>query len=221
MLAIYPRNSIGQELQEVFAPEGESVTTKVITDRKTGKCRGFGFVTVLTDEQADQVIEKYNGLMFKENPLKIEKALPRSKGKSEKGEEDQQQSSPQSPQLVSASGVAVAACTCAAHSSARLPLPKVEEVLVKAIAVGVTTTSLAAISQQPRCRTPIPARCSQIRAGQALWKNSSKDWWKLRLLISRKGRLIAAVSRLWLTECIWKCDREPLKKPVLDRTILL
>ncbi|MEG4224945.1 RNA-binding protein [Microcoleus sp. N9_B2] len=92
------------ELQEVFAPEGESVTTKVITDRKTGKCRGFGFVTVLTDEQADQVIEKYNGLMFKENPLKIEKALPRSKGKSEKGEEDQQQqSSPQSPQLVSAS----------------------------------------------------------------------------------------------------------------------
>ncbi|MBD1827960.1 RNA-binding protein [Microcoleus vaginatus GB1-A2] len=98
-----PKELDRQELQEVFAPEGESVTTKVITDRKTGKCRGFGFVTVLTDEQADQVIEKYNGLMFKENPLKIEKALPRSKGKSEKGEEDQQQSSPQSPQLVSAS----------------------------------------------------------------------------------------------------------------------
>ncbi|MEG3929377.1 MULTISPECIES: RNA-binding protein [unclassified Microcoleus] len=98
-----PKELDRQELQEVFAPEGESVTTKVITDRKTGKCRGFGFVTVLTDEQADQVIEKYNGLMFKENPLKIEKALPRSKGKSEKGDEDQQQSSPQSPQLVSAS----------------------------------------------------------------------------------------------------------------------
>ena len=98
-----PKELDRQELQEVFAPEGESVTTKVITDRKTGKCRGFGFVTVLTDEQADQVIEKYNGLMFKENPLKIEKALPRSKGKSEKGDEDQPQSSPQSPQLVSAS----------------------------------------------------------------------------------------------------------------------
>ncbi|MEG4583328.1 RNA-binding protein [Microcoleus sp. MON1_C5] len=97
-----PKELDRQELQEVFAPEGESVTTKVITDRKTGKCRGFGFVTVLTDEQADQVIEKYNGLMFKENPLKIEKALPRSKGKSEKGEDDQQQSPP-SPQLVSAS----------------------------------------------------------------------------------------------------------------------
>jgi RNA recognition motif-containing protein len=97
-----PKELDRQELQDVFAPEGESVTTKVITDRKTGKCRGFGFVTVLTDEQADQVIEKYNGLMFKENPLKIEKALPRSKGKSEKGEEEQQQS-PAAPQLASAS----------------------------------------------------------------------------------------------------------------------
>lgn len=97
-----PKELDRQELQDVFAPEGESVTTKVITDRKTGKCRGFGFVTVLTDEQADQVIEKYNGLMFKENPLKIEKALPRSKGKSDKGDEDQQQSL-ESPQLASTS----------------------------------------------------------------------------------------------------------------------
>ena len=110
------------ELQEVFAPEGESVTTKVITDRKTGKCRGFGFVTVLTDEQADQVIEKYNGLMFKENPLKIEKALPRSKGKSEKGEEDQQQqqSSTPSPQLVSAS-------SSSAASSVPAPVPQPQQ----------------------------------------------------------------------------------------------
>lgn len=70
-----------QELQEVFAEEGDSVVTKLISDRKTGKCRGFGFVTVTTDEEADKIIEKYNGSMFKESPLKIEKALPRSKGK--------------------------------------------------------------------------------------------------------------------------------------------
>jgi len=95
-----PKELERQELQAVFAEEGESVAAKVITDRKTGKCRGFGFVTVATDEQADQVIEKYNGFMFKENPLKIEKALPRSKGgKGEKGDEDQpQQQSPSQPQ---------------------------------------------------------------------------------------------------------------------------
>jgi RNA recognition motif-containing protein len=58
----------------------------LITDRKTGKCRGFGFVTVKTDEEADQFIEKFNGAMVKETTLKIEKALPRTKEKGE-GEE--------------------------------------------------------------------------------------------------------------------------------------
>ncbi len=76
-----PKELERQELADVFAEEGESVSTKVITDRKTGKCRGFGFVTVQTDEQADQIIEKYSGRMFKDIPIKIEKALPRTKGK--------------------------------------------------------------------------------------------------------------------------------------------
>jgi RNA recognition motif-containing protein len=69
-----------QELQAVFAAEGDAVTTKLIKDRKTGKCRGFGFLTVNNDEQADQIIEKYNGQLFKDTPIKLEKALPRTKG---------------------------------------------------------------------------------------------------------------------------------------------
>jgi RNA recognition motif-containing protein len=71
------------ELHAVFVDAGESVSTKVIKDRKTGKCRGFGFVTVPTDEQADAIIEKYNGHIFKDSALKIEKALPRSKNQEE------------------------------------------------------------------------------------------------------------------------------------------
>lgn len=84
-----PKEAVEREkLQELFADEGESITTKVIKDRKTGKCRGFAFVTVATDELADRFIEKYNGQSFMENPIKIEKALPRSKGgKGEEGEE--------------------------------------------------------------------------------------------------------------------------------------
>jgi RNA recognition motif-containing protein len=74
-----------QDLQAVFAAEGDAVTTKLIKDRKTGKCRGFGFLTVNNDEQADQIIEKYNGHLFKETPIKLEKALPRTKG--DEGEE--------------------------------------------------------------------------------------------------------------------------------------
>ena len=88
-----------QELQAVFADAGNSITTKVIKDRKTGKCRGFGFVTVNTDEQADQIIEKFNGYLFKDTPLKIEKALPRAKG-----QEEDEQSSPTSSAGVNNSG---------------------------------------------------------------------------------------------------------------------
>ncbi len=83
-----PKEVVDKEaLVEMFAEEGTQVSTKLIKDRKTGKCRGFAFVTVPTDEAADQFIEKHNGQSFMDNPLKIEKALPRSKGKEESGTE--------------------------------------------------------------------------------------------------------------------------------------
>jgi len=82
-----PKELERQELAALFEEYGEAVSTKVITDRKTGKCRGFGFVTVKTDEEADQIIEKYNGYAFKDSTLKIEKANPRSKGGEEEGGE--------------------------------------------------------------------------------------------------------------------------------------
>lgn len=80
-----PEELSRQELEAVFAEAGDSISTKLITDRKTNKCRGFGFVTVKTDEEADAFIEKYNGQLVKETPMKIEKALPRTKEKA--GEE--------------------------------------------------------------------------------------------------------------------------------------
>lgn len=78
-----PKDLERQELENVFAEFDSSVSTKVITDRKTGKCRGFGFVTVKDEEQANQIIEKFDGYMFKDTPLKIEVAQPRTKGEGE------------------------------------------------------------------------------------------------------------------------------------------
>lgn len=75
-----------QNFQDLFTDAGEGVTTKLIKDRKTGKCRGFAFVTVPTDEAADAFIEKYNGQSFMESEMKIEKALPRTKEGGEEGE---------------------------------------------------------------------------------------------------------------------------------------
>ncbi|MDB9315441.1 RNA-binding protein [Spirulina sp. CS-785/01] len=79
-----------QALQEVFA-DVETVSTKVIKDRKTGKCRGFAFVTVANDDVANELIEKHNGESFMDNPLKIEKALPRSKNKSNGNKEKEKE----------------------------------------------------------------------------------------------------------------------------------
>ena len=76
-----PEDLIRQDLEAVFADAGSSVSTKIITDRKTNKCRGFGFVTVKSDEEADEIIEKFNGFMFKDTPLKVERAQPRAKDK--------------------------------------------------------------------------------------------------------------------------------------------
>jgi len=79
-----PKELERQELEAFFSGElGESASTKLVTDRKTGKSRGFAFITVETTEQADQVIEKFNGQAFKDSVLKIEKALPRTKAKEE------------------------------------------------------------------------------------------------------------------------------------------
>lgn len=73
-----------QALEQLFQ---ESGSLKVINDRKTGKCRGFAFVTVETDEAADAVIEKFNGFEFNGTTLKLEVALPRTKdGKGEETE---------------------------------------------------------------------------------------------------------------------------------------
>ncbi|MDB9525722.1 RNA-binding protein [Oscillatoria sp. CS-180] len=79
-----PKDIEREQLEEVFSEHSEEIVSiKLVTDRKTGKCRGFGFVTVNSDEQADAIVEKFSNYVLQENTLKIEKALPRSKSKDE------------------------------------------------------------------------------------------------------------------------------------------
>lgn len=75
-----PRDLEREEFEAVFAEDVDNiVSVKLIADRKTGKCRGFGFVTVKTDEIADTLVNKYNGQALQDITLKVEKAMPRSK----------------------------------------------------------------------------------------------------------------------------------------------
>ncbi|MDV3351797.1 RNA-binding protein [Leptolyngbyaceae cyanobacterium CCMR0082] len=75
-----PRDLEREEFEAVFSEDVDNiVSVKLIADRKTGKCRGFGFVTVKTDEIADTLVTKYNGQALQDITLKVEKAMPRTK----------------------------------------------------------------------------------------------------------------------------------------------
>jgi RNA recognition motif-containing protein len=78
-----PEDVDREALEAGFAAAGNPAAIKLITDRKTNQCRGFGFVTVNTDEEADQFIAQFNGQEISGIALKIEKALPRAQAETE------------------------------------------------------------------------------------------------------------------------------------------
>jgi len=66
-------------LEEVFKPYGTVASAKVITDRDTGRSRGFGFVEMEEDEEAQKAIEALNGSEVGGRPLTVNKARPQKK----------------------------------------------------------------------------------------------------------------------------------------------
>ena len=72
-----PYQLTNDELNEYFAQVGTVVSATVITDRNTGRSKGFGFVEMGSDEEAKKAIEELNGKDFKGRPLRINEARPR------------------------------------------------------------------------------------------------------------------------------------------------
>ena len=66
-------------LEERFIEVSKPDSVKIVTDRKTGKCRGFGFVTVESDEIAEKYIAALNDKEFGDTKLKVEVAQSRPK----------------------------------------------------------------------------------------------------------------------------------------------
>lgn len=58
-------------LHQAFAPFGEITEAKVITDRDTGRSRGFGFVTFVDDEAADKAISAMNDTELDGRQIKV------------------------------------------------------------------------------------------------------------------------------------------------------
>ena len=71
-----PFSATENELQTLFGELGEVTSAAIITDKMTGRSRGFGFVEMTNDEEADQAIEKFNGHEMDGRPLVVNEARP-------------------------------------------------------------------------------------------------------------------------------------------------
>jgi len=65
------------DLQQLFAEYGAVESARVITDRQTGRSRGFGFVEMTNNEEAEAAIAALNGQEFEGRALTVNEAKPR------------------------------------------------------------------------------------------------------------------------------------------------
>ncbi|KAK9985331.1 hypothetical protein SO802_030282 [Lithocarpus litseifolius] len=71
------RLTTDQKLQEAFSPFGQLVDAKVITDRATGRSKGFGFVSYATIEEAEKAREGMNAKFLDGWVIFVDPAKPR------------------------------------------------------------------------------------------------------------------------------------------------
>ena len=65
------------QLHELFSVHGQVASTKLITDFNTGRSRGFGFVEMRTEEEAQVAIDKMNKAKVGEREIVVNEARPR------------------------------------------------------------------------------------------------------------------------------------------------
>jgi len=75
-----PWSCTDADLRELCGAFGEVASASVITDRETGRSRGFGFVEMSDDDAATEAISKLDGRDFGGRPLRVNEALDRRGG---------------------------------------------------------------------------------------------------------------------------------------------
>lgn len=73
-----PYQTTNEDLGEFFAQYGEVLSAAVIMDRATGRSKGFGFVEMANDEEADAAISKGDGAEFEGRKLTVSEARPKT-----------------------------------------------------------------------------------------------------------------------------------------------
>lgn len=70
-------NTTENDLQDAFAAHGTVTEAKLMTDRESGRPRGFGFITMSTPEEAQAAIDALNGRDMDGRALTVNAARPR------------------------------------------------------------------------------------------------------------------------------------------------
>lgn len=67
-----------EDLREAFEKTGEVQSIRLIKDNATGRSKGFGFVEMTADEDADKAIAALNGTMFMDRAINVSEARPQT-----------------------------------------------------------------------------------------------------------------------------------------------
>lgn len=67
-----------EDLKEFFAPYGEVTSAKVITDRETGRSRGFGFVEMSDETASQKAIAELDGTTVENRSISVSVAKPKA-----------------------------------------------------------------------------------------------------------------------------------------------
>lgn len=74
-----PYSATEQSLSDEFSKAGAVSSVKIITDRDTGRSKGFGFIEMGSNEDARAAITQFDGTEFEGRPLKVNEAKPQER----------------------------------------------------------------------------------------------------------------------------------------------
>lgn len=71
-----PYKTTGDDLQQMFAQAGTVVSAQVISDKFSGRSKGFGFVEMSSDEEVTKAVEQFNGMEMEGRKMVVNEARP-------------------------------------------------------------------------------------------------------------------------------------------------
>jgi RNA recognition motif-containing protein len=71
-----PYQTTNEDLQQAFSQAGQVVEAVVLMDKMTGRSRGFGFVTMSSQEEGEKAVEMFNGKDFGGRAIVVNEARP-------------------------------------------------------------------------------------------------------------------------------------------------